>query len=72
MEPSRILGSALFGFPPLHFEPPSPPPVIERFPPPITDLERYACLSNPFYNPSKDGWWAEPPVDVAPLETHYG
>ena len=22
--------------------------------------ERYACLSSPFYNPLKDGWWADP------------
>jgi hypothetical protein len=26
----------------------------------ITEEDRYACLSNPFYNPLKDGWWADP------------
>ena len=26
----------------------------------ITEQEWYECLSNPFYNPLKDGWWADP------------
>lgn len=40
-------------------------------PKPITDLERYKCLSSPSYNPLKDAWWAEKQEPQPIIDWHY-